>query len=57
MATNNTSEKSRTQRRNHGQRLKYQETINLKAELNKTETKRTMQRNNKTKNWLPVKNQ
>ena len=37
---------------NSPRRSRYQEIIKLRAEINKIETKKTIQRNNETKSWF-----
>jgi hypothetical protein len=42
---------------NTPKRSRWQEIIKLRAEVNQVETKRTIQRINKTRNWIFEKNQ
>jgi len=45
-------ESSRTKKANTPRRSRRQEIIKLRAEINQVETKRTIQRINKTKSWF-----
>jgi len=52
---NSTPENSRQKEANTPKRSRQQEIIILRAEINQVETKRTIQRINKTRNWFSEK--